>query len=900
MEEKTPSITSVKDNFPIEQHDLVSLVNAYEILSEQVTSDNLIKSLMQVIMEQMEASKGYLLLDMESKLSIAAEAFSNKEIDIKLYNKLYEPDYNFIPEKIIEQVKKTKEKIILNDASKDIVYGVDSYVTKNQPKSIACIPIIKKEKLIGIIYLENNSLSGAFTLEKIEILKILATQTSILLENASLFNSLKYSQKQFQDLMDNAAIVIFVKNLDGRYLFVNKQFEKIYKVTKEKVIGITDHDIFPKEFADSFEAHDKRVQDSGKPIFYEDKIPSDFGVSTFVISKFPLLDQDGNLYAIGGMATDISNSKKLEEDLRLGQQRVNFVLERFNYVLAATQDAIYDWDIETGKIWRNEQYERIFNGPNGPQADWWKIHIHPTDFEKITSELEVSFKEKRQLWNQEYRFKRANGDFAFIIDRGFISYNAEGKPIRMIGAFTDITERKQFVDDIERSLALSKATLESTTDGILVVNADEKIIDYNKKFIEMWNVPDSVIQTKDDKELINYLQNQLKESERFASKVKELLASPESESFDILEFKNGKVFERYSKPQKTKFNIVGRVWSFRDITEHRMQLDAEKKKTAQLLFRQQELLKLNSFNIEQTHIERFNKILVSVAKVLEVDRLSICFFNEDRTLLSSTSTYSLIENVFLPGVSFQKNDYPRFFQELSNNRIVDANDALEDPRTLELTNNYLKPFGIVSLMTIPIRTSEKVIGVILHEQTTKKRIWSYEDQAFAYSVADIIMLAVENEDKVKIMNTLIESEQLFKLAVSQLPLLFAVFDTNLRWTMAGGKILESLGLKTETLIGKTLFQTGDTVDINVANHQGALEGKSSNYEYKLGETYLQRYVEPLKNTTGKIVGVISMSFDITDRKKSEKEINELKIQLDECMKNDIKKQPESESRTEEI
>jgi PAS domain S-box-containing protein len=529
-----------------------------------------------------------------------------------------------------------------------------------------------------------------------------------------------------------------------------------------------------------------------------------------------------------------------------------------------------------------------------------KIHIHPDDFFKITTALEVSFKAKQQLWNQEYRFKRSNGDFAFIIDRGFISYNREGKPIRMIGAFTDISERKQFIEDIERSLALSKATLESTTDGILVVNADEKIVDYNKKFVEMWNIPDSILQTKDDKQIMIFILAQLKNSDKFVAKIKELYASPESESFDVVEFIDGRVFERYSKPQKTKANIVGRVWSFRDITEHRRQQEAEKIKTSQMLFRQQELLKLNSFNIDQSHTERFNKILVSDAKVLGVERLSICFFNESRTMLSSTTTYSLSKNIFLPGMTFQKNDYPRFFQELNNNRIVDANDAIEDPRTAELAKNYLKPLGIVSLMSIPIRSSEKVIGIILHEQITQKRIWSYEDQAFAYSVADIIMLAVENEDKVKIMNTLIESEQLFKIAVSQLPLLFAVFDNNLRWTMAGGKILDSLGLKTQTLIGKTLFQTGDTIDINVSNHKAALEGKSSNYEYKLGETVLQRFVEPLKDTTGKIVGVISMSLDITDRKKAELEIKNLNNRLEQCLKDNATKLPESKDQSDKI
>ncbi len=303
-----------------------------------------------------------------------------------------------------------------------------------------------------------------------------------------------------------------------------------------------------------------------------------------------------------------------------------------------------------------------------------------------------------------------------------------------------------------------------------------------------------------------------------------------------------------------------------------------------MLFRQQELLKLTSFKADQTLVEKFKVILASDAKVLEVERVSICFFNEDRTILSSSYTYSLSKNIYLSGVSFRKNDYPRFFQELNSNRIVDSNDAIDDPRTSELSENYLKPLGIVSIMTIPIRTSEKVIGVVMHEHVSQKRIWTYEEQAFAYSIADIITLAVENEDKLNITNNLIESEQLFKLSISQLPILFAVFDKDLRWTMAGGKILERLGLKAETLIGKTVFQTNDTIDINIANHKAALEGKSSNYEFKLGGTFLQRFLEPLQNKEGNIVGVISMSLDITERKQMEQEIISLKNKIEELKK----------------
>lgn len=123
--------------------------------------------------------------------------------------------------------------------------------------------------------------------------------------------------------------------------------------------------------------------------------------------------------------------------------------------------------------------------------------------------------------------------------------------------------------DLEKSLSLIHATLESTADGILAVNTEGKIVLFNKKFVSMWGIPDEIIASRDDGKAIGFVLNQLKDPEAFLKKVKELYTTPDAESFDILEFKDGRIFERYSKPQKIGDKTVGRVWSFRDVTERK-------------------------------------------------------------------------------------------------------------------------------------------------------------------------------------------------------------------------------------------------------------------------------------------------------------------------------------------
>src|SRR5687767_84625 len=162
--------------------------------------------------------------------------------------------------------------------------------------------------------------------------------------------------------------------------------------------------------------------------------------------------------------------------------------------------------------------------------------------------------------------------------------------------------------------------------------------------------------------------------------------------------------------------------------------------------------------------EKQLKLIESTAKINNIARVSIWIYSKDRESISSDLIYSLKENTFLPGLTLKKSDFPNYFKALESERVIVADDALSNNATSEFSETYLKPLGITSMLDVPIRVYEKVIGVICHEHIGGKRTWTETEKFFAANIADILALAMETEDKEKIHNSLKESEQHYALA----------------------------------------------------------------------------------------------------------------------------------------
>jgi len=145
----------------------------------------------------------------------------------------------------------------------------------------------------------------------------------------------------------------------------------------------------------------------------------------------------------------------------------------------------------------------------------------------------------------------------------------------------DLNNRKT-AEEIQNSLALADAIFESIYNGLLVVNKYGVLIKYNSKFAEMWNIPYDLPTHDTNKKLLNTVLSQMADPEEFKAKVLDLYANLKSESFDLIYFKDGRIFERYSKPIYIESEVIGRVWSFQDVSKQK-QAEEDLKHSIELL-----------------------------------------------------------------------------------------------------------------------------------------------------------------------------------------------------------------------------------------------------------------------------------------------------------------------------
>lgn len=364
---------------------------------------------------------------------------------------------------------------------------------------------------------------------------------------------------------------LWLKDADCRLLYVNEEFARVSgRENAAALIGLTDLEIWPADRARHYMDDDRRVMASKSPITVEEQILTNGELKWFETFKAPILDQQGHVIGTTGYARDITERKLAEAALRDSEKML-----RESQIIAGLGSYVTDFATST---WRSSEIlDRVFGMPHAPEhslAEWGAL-IHPEDRASATDYLQNEVFGRGLPFDLEYRIIRpSDGEVRWMHGLGELERDASGRPVKLRGTVQDITERKLAENRLERSRSLLSATLESTADGILVVSTEGEVTSYNQLFTSLWRIPEESMHLRMDRHLLDHVMNQLLDPEKFACGVQHLYNNPEADSLDELEFKDGRIFERYSRPQRVGDKIVGRVWSFRNVTESRL---AEKK-----------------------------------------------------------------------------------------------------------------------------------------------------------------------------------------------------------------------------------------------------------------------------------------------------------------------------------
>ena len=240
---------------------------------------------------------------------------------------------------------------------------------------------------------------------------------------------------------------------------------------------------------------------------------------------------------------------------------------RFRAIVDQSSELVVLLDARATLIYVSQSTHRVFGyAPHENLGRNAFDLIHPDDRPALERGFVDLLARPDQSLKAELRARHKDGSWRYVEG---IAINRLHDPDvgAVVVSYRDISDRKRSEDELKAALSLLTATLESTADGILVVDGEGRVTSYNSKYARMWRVPDEVLESRDASRLHQFVSEQLQDSAGFEAKLRQLAGRPDAESFDLLAFRDGRVFERYSQPQRIAGRVVGRVFSFRDVSE---------------------------------------------------------------------------------------------------------------------------------------------------------------------------------------------------------------------------------------------------------------------------------------------------------------------------------------------
>lgn len=452
------------------------------------------------------------------------------------------------------------------------------------------------DHVIGVIGLAHLEADKRFGPAEMDVLNRFASLASIAIYNSQLYEAaqrelsqrkiaegkLVFERDLLQALMDNIPDLIFFKDRESRFVRSNAaHLRNLGASHMDEVFGKTDLDYHVDAPAHQFMEDEKAILETGVSILnkVESNPAKDGTPRYFSTSKVPWRNQDGEIVGTLGVAHEITDrviaEQKLEAQIAERQQTEQFLdsvvdnLPTMLFVKEANDLRFVRW---------NKAAEQISKYPGQLMLGKNDADIVPPDEAAFFAAKDRETLSGGEIVDiPEEPLQDADGNIHWLHTRKIPLMGPDGKPAFLLGISEDITERKKAEDELRTALeranfqnALISAQTDLSPDGILVVGGDDHILLHNRRFLEMWNISEAAMGSGSVEPIRQAVRDQLRDPEGWFRRTGEIYMKQGTSSHDEIEFKDNRIFERYSTPfSGPDGTYLGRVWFFHDITQSR-------------------------------------------------------------------------------------------------------------------------------------------------------------------------------------------------------------------------------------------------------------------------------------------------------------------------------------------
>ena len=683
--------------------------------------------------------------------------------------------------------------------------------------------------------------------------------------------ALQASEARFRTLVNHATDAFFLHNDQGIILDVNRQACENLGYTREELIGLSPFDFDIELTASSVEQLQGRLE-AGETVTFDTRYRRKDGTVFPADVRIRSFWEGGNRFSVS-LVRDITERKQAEEKLRQSENR-------YRLATKATNDVIWEANLQTNQLFWSENAQSVFGyAPEeiDPPETWWDDHLHPEDRERVLSKLNGRIAGDEVSWSEEYRFRRKDGSYAYISDRGVIERDVNGTPLRMTGAMTDITERKRAEEGLRESenrliLALSGAQM-----SVWEWDLQNNHILWSPEFFEITGVKEedfdktfeaftNLVHAEDATRLRAAAEKAMTEKTLFAEEFR--IIRPDGE----VRWLSNLGHAEYDST-KDHLRLIGTV---QDITQ-RKQADTER----------QALLEVMQGVTSTKDLHELLKLIHhSIGKVIYAKNFFVVMYQPETGLFEEIYSVDQYDPP-APPAKLEKSITSYVFRSGEPLLLTQAafdELAAQDEVKLVGTNS-------ASWLGVPLKASGKTIGVIAVQDYENPNRYSEHDKEFLAFVAIQIALAVQRQQA---EDALHKSEALYRRAIEVAGAVpyYETYDDEgqkIKYEFIGEGIRQITGYGPEEFSAKLWDSLVE--EINLVDELAGYSLDEAIQQVRTGKHSIWKCEHRLRDREGKIhwvfeaavelrdeegisYGSVGMYQDITARKQAEEALRE--------------------------